>query len=172
MLLTRFKDFVWLLIGGVGLIVIVYFGAKILGAKQYEPDNSKYIFETSIKFVDKPIYITKIKARIDTLYEPKFINGDTVYVAYQTAVADTILKSDSSKIGITYYFPPKNYFNIDAHIKEKIITHEITKELPYDPSFWDRFNVVIYGGIGYDFIERRPSISIGVGFGIDIKKIF
>lgn len=171
-MLTKFKDFIWLIIGGVGLIILVYVACEYAGNKQYKPDNSKFIFETSIRYVDKPIYITKIKAKIDTVYEPLFNGIDTVYVPITYAKADTLIKQDSSSIKITYYYPPKNYFNLDLNIKEKVITHEITKTLPYDPSFWDRFNVVIYGGFGYDFLQRVPTVSVGLGIGINIKKIF
>lgn len=174
MLLTKFKDFIWLVIGSLILLTAVFFVAKYFGSKQYKSDNSKFIFETSIRYVDKPIKIPKIKAKTDTVWVVQFLgnSNDSAYVPIQIAYADTLLKQDSSSVKITYYYPPKNYFDLNLNIKEKIITHEITKILPYEPKFWDRFNVVIYGGFGYDFLQRVPTVSVGLGLGIDIKKIF
>ena len=179
MLLTKYngifqevKSFLCLIGCGIGLIIIVYVVSKYFGSKQYKPDTSKYILETSVRYVDKPIYITKVKAKVDTIYEVSFINGDTVYLPQVYAKADTLIKKDSSSVKVTYWFPPKNYFDLDINIKEKIITNEIFKIMPYEPSFWDRFNIVIYGGVGYDFFTQKPTMSVGVGLGIDIKRIF
>lgn len=95
------------------------------------------------------------------------------------AQVNTKFEDDLVSFNAEYVSPipihPNGFFafnNIKIKRQNTITTgiDEITK--PYDPSFWDRFNVVIYGGVGYDFIERRPSISVGFGFGIDIKKIF
>lgn len=171
-MVIRLNEYGKLLLIGIVLITATYFAANYFGSRQYKADNSKYILETSVRFVDKPIYITKIKAKIDTVYEPTFINGDTVYVPYTVAKADTVIQKDSSSVKITYYYPPKNYFDINLNIKEKIITNEILKVQPYEPKFWDRFNIVVYCGAGYDFIERRPSLSVGVGIGFSIKKLF
>lgn len=171
-IILKLNDFVKLIILGIILIIGVYFGSKYFGSKQYKPDNSKYVLDVSVRYVDKPIYITKIKAKIDTVFEPIYNGIDTVFVPIAYAKADTLLKQDSSSIKVTYYYPPRNYFDLDLNIKEKIITHEITRTLPYEPTFWDRFNIVIYGGVGYDFIQRLPSISVGIGLGINIKKLF
>jgi hypothetical protein len=173
-MINKFKDFVWLLIGGIGLIILVFVCAKYIGAKQYKPEipvgsKKEYVIYTQYK--DRPIYITKLRAVKDTVYKDVIFANDSSH--YQIiARADTLIYEDSSEIYVAYHFPPANYFAIQANLKEKIITKELTITKPYDPSFWDRWNVVIYGGIGYDFIERRPSLSVGVGFGIDIKKIF
>lgn len=173
-MINKFKDFIWLVIGGIVLLVAVFFVAKFIGSKQYKPDNSKFIFETSVRYVDKPIYITKIKAMIDTVYEVQFlgISDDSAYVPIQIAYADTLLKQDSSSVKITYYYPPKNYFALELNIKEKIITHEITKILPYEPKFADRFNYGLYLGCGYDFINKQPIISFGVAITFDIGRVF
>lgn len=165
-----------ILIGG-GLILGVFVYAKYIGSNKYKPAipvGSKVDYVIYTKYVDKPIYITKIKAKIDTVYEVLFQGngGDSTLIPNQVAKADTTLLADSSRIGITYYFPPRNYFDVRANIKEKIITRELTIEKPYEPSFLDRFNVVIYGGFGYDFFQKIPTVSVGLGLGFDIKKIF
>lgn len=76
-----------------------------------KPDT---VIQTKIKYVSA-------KALIETVYVEK--------QPIQVAKADTTL-SDSSRIQISYWFPPLNKFDIIADIKEKIITKEkIIKEL-------------------------------------------
>ena len=65
------------------------------------------LYLTQIKLVER------LKAKLDTIY----IDSAPMTVA----VADTILKEDSSTIAVKYYFPPLNYFNIAADIKQKTI---------------------------------------------------
>lgn len=66
--------------------------------------------------VPKIIYVQKLHAKIDTV----FIDSTKVLVAH----ADTTIQKDSSKIKVSYYFPPQNYFEIMLDLKEKII-HEL-----------------------------------------------
>lgn len=66
--------------------------------------------------VPKIIYVQKLHAKIDTV----FIDSVKVLVAH----ADTTIQKDSSKIKVSYYFPPQNYFEIMLDLKEKII-HEL-----------------------------------------------
>lgn len=66
--------------------------------------------------VPKIIYVQKLHAKIDTV----FIDSSKVIVAY----ADTTIQKDSSRIEVSYYFPPQNYFEIILDLKEKII-HEL-----------------------------------------------
>lgn len=171
------KAIALLILLGAGLILGVFIYAKYMGLNKYKPEipvGSKIDYVIHTEYKDRPIYITKIKAKIDTVYEVQFLgdSGDSAYVPIQVAKADTLLLTDSSRIGITYYYPPRNYFDVKANIKEKIITKELTIEKPYDLSFWDRFNIVVYGGLSYDLIERRPSLSVGVGIGFNIKLLF
>lgn len=60
---------------------------------------------------------TKVIERLLAVIDTVFIEQDTVIYAK----ADTLLIQDSSKIEVSYYFPPKNYFDINYNIKEKII---------------------------------------------------
>jgi len=66
--------------------------------------------------VPKIIYVQKLHAKIDTV----FIDSSKVLVAH----ADTTIQKDSSKVKVSYYFPPQNYFEIMLDLKEKII-HEL-----------------------------------------------
>lgn len=75
------------------------------------------VFVVDTLFVKKNIYIDKLKATIDTI----FIDSNEVLFAE----ADTLIKADSTKINVKYFFPPANYFEIDFDIKEKIITNTI-----------------------------------------------
>lgn len=66
--------------------------------------------------VPKIIYIQKLHAKLDTV----FTDSSKVLVAH----ADTTIQKDSSKIKVSYYFPPQNYFEIMLDLKERII-HEL-----------------------------------------------
>jgi hypothetical protein len=170
--MSNLKNFVWFAIGSIGLILIVFVSTKYIGSKQYKPaippgSKTEYVIHTEYK--DRPIYISRINATIDTIYQTVY---DSSHTSTIVAKADTTITEDSTQIKISYYFPPQNYFQIDANIKEKIITKELTITKPYEPKFFDRFNVVIYGGFGYDFLQKVPAASIGLGFGINIKKLF
>lgn len=170
---NNFKAIALFILLGAGLILGVYVASKYAGSRQYKPAipaGSKIDYVIYTKYVDKPIYITKLEAKLDTIYVDAI--NDTTNDAVIVAEADTLLLADSSRIGITYYFPPRNYFDVKANIKERVITKELTIEKPYEPSFFDRFNVVIYGGLGYDFLQKIPTLSVGLGLGFDIKKVF
>ncbi len=86
--------------------------------------------------IPKYIYVTKLQARIDTI----FVDSSKVLVAR----ADTALQKDSSKIKVSYYFPPKNLFEIALEIKERIIrefqtvteTKTIITEEPWYRDMW------------------------------------
>jgi hypothetical protein len=88
---------------------------------RHEPIEHITIERDTVHHVDtirvpKFIYIQKMHAKIDTL----FIDSSNVLVAH----ADTTIQKDSSKIKVSYYFPPQNYFEIMLDLKEKII-HEL-----------------------------------------------
>lgn len=126
---------------------------------------------TITKIVEKPFYITKIKARLDTLIinDTLFVGKDSIEII---ASADTIISKDSSTIAVKYYYPPKNYFEIKANIKSKEITKVITNTVEKPTGFFDRFNLVIYAGQGYDFIHKDYHLGIGFGVGFNLTNIF
>lgn len=88
--------------------------------------------------VPRVIYVTKLQARIDTV----FVNNSSILVAR----ADTTLQKDSSKVSVSYFFPPLNQFEVKFDIKEKIIkelktiseTVTVTIEQPFykQITFW------------------------------------
>jgi hypothetical protein len=138
---------------------------------------------------DKPNIIVMtdtVWAKPDTVRIPKYLSADkvpakidTVFIdneAIEYAISDTVTFYDSSKIWVRYYSPPLNVFDIEADIKEKVITKSsyITKtiEIEKPTTFWDRFNWTIYAGQGYDIIHKDYSISVGVGIGFNLGKIF
>lgn len=149
-----------------------HFAGKAYYYNKYKPaikEGSKVEYAIYTEYKDRPVYLTKIIAKTDTVHWV-----DSVYYEkpITVAIADTLIKKDSSSIKIKYYYPPLNYFSIDMNIREKIITQKLTVTQPYEPSFFDRFNLVLFGGVGYDIIEKQPTISIGIGIGINLNKIF
>jgi hypothetical protein len=83
--------------------------------------------------VPKTIFITKWKARIDTIK----VGPDSGIVV---ARADTLIKKDSSTVKVSYYYPPKNIFEIIWDIKERIIKQfqiiTETKTITYEKSWY------------------------------------
>lgn len=103
------------LIGIILAIIILFVIDRLIlppTANKIEIQRDTLIVVDTIQ-VPKKIYITKIKADIDTV----FIDSTTVMVAK----ADTIINQDSSRLKVSYYFPPANYFDIQYDLKEKII---------------------------------------------------
>ncbi len=120
------------------IVVGIYFIISELNPK---PKDNIIIQRDTINHVDtvrvpKLIYIKNLQAKIDTI----FIDSSKVLAAH----ADTIFQKDSSEIKISYYYPPKNFFEIALDLKEKII-HElktiteiktITIEQPWYEDTW------------------------------------
>ena len=167
-------------VGGVVFLVLVIFFANYFGVHRYKsqvpkPADTTWMVQT--KTVVDSALVHKLKAQIYALKNKKPVAiHDTLRLGEELyyAEADTTLKKDSSTINVRYYFPPLNYFDIDAkiHKKETFITKTIKEQLPCDRSFFDRFNWVIYAGIGYDPFGKIPNVSIGVGIGINIGGMF
>jgi hypothetical protein len=121
---------------GLAILIILGLASKMI----FFPTDPKEIVDTVVQRdtltrvdtvrIPKTVYVTKLQAKLDTIY----VNNNPV----QVAKADTILQKDSSKIKISYYFPPLNYFEAKFDIKEKIIetlktiteTKTITVEQP------------------------------------------
>ena len=107
------------------------------------------LYLTQIKLVER------LKAKLDTIY----IDSAPMTVA----VADTILKEDSSTIAVKYYFPPLNYFNIAADIKQKTIYKTITNDITKIEYVRERFGYGVYAGAGYDVVNKDFGVQIGLG---------
>ncbi len=111
------------ILGWISVLIII--GVLYSVIRLFNPSGSSnpQLANTEIKrdtvtvhdttFINKPVYITKWKARIDTVV----IENEKVLVAK----ADTIMQQDSSKVKVSYYFPPKNFFEIAMDMKERII---------------------------------------------------
>ncbi len=153
-------------------------------------DTSSTLKEFSVrpqtKFHAAPVVI-KQKINVDSLREVLWQEAkeywknklrDSLSAFSYIAQADTVFEEDTSlSMNVSFISPmpihPKSYFSFDSiKIKEKTIT--ITKEiqLPCEKSFWDRFNIVCYGGIGYDPLGKAINTSVGIGIGYDVKKLF
>lgn len=163
------KNIFYLILVGLILIIGSYFFGSYLGKNKYKSEKLKLEYITTIRYIDRPIYITKLKSKIDTIYVVDTLTSiiDTQLVA----TADTTLIQDSNKVIVKYYFPPKNYFELKLNLKDKVITNEIHTITQYTPTFLDRFNYVIYAGVGYSQ-NKDVVFSIGLGFGFNLTKIF
>ncbi|WKZ71118.1 MAG: hypothetical protein QY331_07620 [Melioribacteraceae bacterium] len=60
------------------------------------------------------VKVNQLSAQLDTVY----IDSTRII----SAAADTTFQKDSSRISVKYFFPPLNYFEIAADLKERIIT--------------------------------------------------
>jgi hypothetical protein len=164
------KSLLYPVIVGLVFISVVWYVSYVIGSKQYKPEIPKpndttFVQTTEIK--TKTIYVTKIKAQIDTIV----IDNTEVEVAE----ADTVLVADSSKIMVRYFGKPFNEFEIKADIKEKIVTNtlSIKEYIPCPPeSFWDRFNVSVSLGAGVGLINKQPDFFFGLTLSYKIRNLF
>ena len=76
-----------------------------------------------------------------------------------------------------YPIDPEGYFEYRALVKENEIVKrysktsekEIEVPVPYKKSFWDRFDIGIYAGPGYDVLGKKISlVNVGEGFTVDL----
>lgn len=135
---------------GLVILIIIVLAVKMI----FFPDQVRVvdtiIQRDTVTHVDtvrvpKTIYVTKLQAKIDTV----FVNDNPM----QVAKADTTLQKDSSKVNVSYYFPPLNYFEVMFDIKEKIIeklktiteTKTVTVELPFykQITFWTTIGAML-----------------------------
>jgi|GEM_PF-4061654 len=123
-----------------------------VASKQSE-DGSVLISQSIDTVYSKPDTVLQI----DTVYIPKLsAELDTSYLADSSMIisasADTTFRKDSSKISVKYFFPPLNYFEIAADIKQKIITQTITltevkvieKPIPFYKDNWFYSSAVLF----------------------------
>jgi hypothetical protein len=108
---------------GLILIASVYVVMNNIGSSKYNGEVVNRSIDTvwakpDTVLITNTVYIPKLKAVLDTVYI------DSVKTV--VASADTVIKKDSSKIGVKYFFPPLNYFEVDLDLKEKVITKQVT----------------------------------------------
>ena len=147
----------------LGLVIVGTF--KFCGDSKYGKPiliSADTTYLTHTEYKDRPVYIPKIQAKIDTVY----INNEPQLIA----VADTLLQKDSSTVTVKYYFPPLNYFSIDMNLKDKFIYKTTTiKELyTKPPTFWDRFHFGVQVGVGMGTISKQFDFYVGYGLTIEI----
>jgi len=136
---------------GLAILIIIGLAVKMI----FFPPDPVRVVDTVIQRdtvmhrdtvkIPKTIYITKLLAKIDTV----FVDSSKVFVAK----ADTTLQKDSSKVNVSYFFPPLNYFEVKFDIKEKIIrelqtiteTKTVTVELPFykQITFWTTIGAML-----------------------------
>ena len=136
------------ILGWISVLIIIGIIYSVIRLFNPSQKSNPQIVNTEIKrdtvtihdttFVNKPVYMTKWKARIDTVS----IDNQNV----QVAEADTVLQQDSSRIKVKYYFPPKNFFEFAAELKERII-HDVktvteTKTITIEQPFYK--NIFVY----------------------------
>lgn len=148
----------------IGLIIVGTF--KYCGDSKYNKPilvNADTTYIIRIEFKDRPVFITKIQAKIDTVY----VNNEPQLIA----VADTLIQKDSSTVKVKYYFPPLNYFSIDMNLKDKFIYKTTTiKELYTEPpTFWDRFHFGVQIGGGIGTTSKQFDIYVGYGLTFEIN---
>jgi hypothetical protein len=164
------KSLLYPIIVGLCIICVVYYITGALGMRSYKqeipkPNDTHYHTETVVKV--KTVYITKLKATIDTVTIDHF--------EAEVAEADTVLEADSTRIWVKYYGNPFNEFEISADIKEKIITNtlQIKEYIPCPPeSFWDKFNMSLSCGVGYGLINQKPDVFLGITIGYKLKNLW
>ena len=131
---------------GIAILIIIGLGIKTIF---FPSEKTLHITDTVVKRdtvnhvdtikVQKTIFITKWKARLDTI-KTGSDSGNVV------ARADSIFQKDSSSVKVSYYFPPKNMFEIAWDIKERIIkqfqTITETKTITYEKPFYE--NIFLY----------------------------
>lgn len=156
----------------IHLFYALIIGSMIIGVFKY-CGNSKYnkpilissdtTYVTHIEYKDRPVYITKIKAKIDTV----IINN----IPQIVASADTLIQKDSSTVKVKYYFPPLNYFSIDMNLKDKFIYKTTTiKELfTKPPTFWNKFHFGVQIGGGIGTISKQFVVYVGYGLTFEIN---
>lgn len=146
----------------VAVVIILSFKLQI---PKYESTKPVVINTETIK---KDTTIIKIRV-------PALIT-DTIFVGndnpISVASADSIhLDEDGNSLGITYYYPPYNFFDIKDYrvTKTKVITETIEKEVPrYIPeelSGWKRIRPSLQLGYGFIYKDKviKPAPYIGVG---------
>lgn len=119
------------------------------------------------KPVPKKVYIT----RVDTFYNEK---GDTIPLPIETKVyQDTICAQKDTAI-VTNYITGANVtldsLRVEMRTTKETITNtvEIIKYLERNKTLWNRFHIQPQATSGYDVINKKWGIMIGIGVGVDL----
>lgn len=147
---------------GLAILIIIGLGIKLI----FFPDQIRVVDTVTVRdtttvhdttYVPRNINISKLKAKLSKEIKDSLIiyfnhlgkDSSETLVAY----ADTTIHKDSSKIKVSYHFPPENFFEIVLDIKDKIVkeiqtiteTKTITVELPFykQITFWTTIGAML-----------------------------
>lgn len=125
-------------------------------------------------FVDESVYkevIKTVKEKVPAIHDTTFVDGNPAVFAY----SDTTYKDkEGNKIAVQYFYPPYDFFNIDAKIavkeKETVKWRERTVEVqvPYKESIsgWARIRPSIQLGGGAIYTDKQLKLGWYLGAGV------
>ena len=120
--------------------------------------------------IEKTKYVPKevIKLRTDT------ITKDTILTFEQKIYEDTLCNDKDSIILKSFISGVSSSLDSTSVAWKKhttVITNyvEITKYIEKPKTFWDRFHIQPQITSGYDLVNHKWGIMVGIGLGIDIK---
>jgi len=146
----------------VSVIIILSFKLQV---PKYESTKPVVITETTIKEVPTIVKIRVPVIKHDTLH----IGGNNAYVVSSDT---THLDKDANSITVSYFYPPYDFFDIQADIKTKEITNtvyqnkEIIKYVPQPIEGWRRIRPAIQLGGGAIYTDKQFKLGWYLGVGI------
>lgn len=148
-----------------------YYGNKVVGSDTIFSTKTDTLWKdttiTETKFVPKII----IKTKTDTLYKE---NGDTVQLVTESKRFDKSIISDKDTADVEIYTTGINT-SLDS-LKMRLKTHrevitntvEVTKYIEKPKTIWDRVKIQPQVTSGYDLINKKWGVTVGIGIGIEI----
>jgi hypothetical protein len=146
------------------IFVAIYFAGYFTHVKLHTCPIPEVQIDTVIQYEividEKIIPVFKVRVEKDTVYSTDTLIIDkTQYIAQM----DTVYKDSLLALRVQYISPSpldkRSYFNIDARVKEKIITNTVynTETITYNPTFF------IDGGVRID-----TTLNYFIGAGVNI----
>lgn len=130
-----------------------------------------YSTDTLTFFKDKPVPYKVETVKTDTLYKE---NGDSILLTTENKIYnDTICAQNDTAI-VTNYITGINVsldsLKVEMRTKKETITNTITieKYLEKNKTLWNRIHIQPQATGGYDVINKKWGIVIGIGVGVDI----
>lgn len=167
------KNNLYILLGIIVLIMAFFAGMYFQEPlpKEHIETDTIYMTKTDTFKVDSiiPKYIVKTKTIRDTLRTTDSIPVE-VNIPIETAYYDsTLIKGNDTiqfKAHISGYKPRLDSLWISTKVREKetITTHYVTK----NKRFIDRFHLQPQVTSGYDVVNRKWGLMVGVGIGFDL----
>ena len=166
---------------GIGLLTAFLVLGFIIGCQWHEMRSEPLeirdtVLQTKIDTLYKDTVIEKtkyiptevIKLRTDT------ITKDTILTFEQKIYEDTLCNDKDSIILKSFIFGVSSKLDSTSVAWKKhttVVTNtvEITKYIEKPKTFWDRFHIQPQITSGYDLVNHKWGIMVGIGLGIDIK---